>query len=228
MAQGPHLPRAGRRAGRVRQLAGLHPRRVHAGRPAPVRRLLGLPRHRLLRPDVEVRVAGRVPAPRRQAAPGRHRRDRGLGARALRDRPVGAAALRRHRAVRARGPTAGLAPGLGLLHLQLRPQRGEELPDLQRLLLAGGVPHRRAAGRRRRLDALSRLLPRGGSVGAEQVRRQREPRGGRAAAADQQARLRARAGLYDDRRGVHVVAGRHAGTDVRAVSASASSGTWAG
>ena len=33
-------------------LAGLHPRRVHAGRPAPVRGVVGLPRHRLLRPDV--------------------------------------------------------------------------------------------------------------------------------------------------------------------------------
>ena len=80
-------------------------------------------------------------------------------------------------------PQTGLAPRLGLLHLQLRPQRGEELPDLQCLLLAGGVPHRRAPRRRRRLDALSGLLPRGGSVGAQQVRRQRESRSGRAAAA---------------------------------------------
>ena len=45
----------------------------------------------------------------------------------------------------------------------------------------------------RRLDALSGLLPRGGSVGAQQVRRQRESRSGRAAAADQRSRLRPRA-----------------------------------
>ena len=38
------------------QLAGLHARGVHAGRPASVRRLLGLSRHRLLRSDVEVRL----------------------------------------------------------------------------------------------------------------------------------------------------------------------------
>ena len=165
------------------QLAGLHPRRVPAGRPAPVRGLVGLPHHRLLRPAEQVRLPRRVPLPGRQAAPGRHRRDRRLGARALRHRPVGAAALRRHRALRARGPAARLAPRLGLLHLQLRPQRGEELPRLQRLLLAARVPHRRAAGRRGGLDALPGLLPRGGPVDPEQVRRQREPRGHRAAAA---------------------------------------------
>ena len=181
----------GERAGRVLLVAGLHPRGVPARRPAPVRGLLGLPRHRLLRTDVEVRLTRRVPAPGGQAAPGRHRRDDRLGARALRDRSLGAAAVRRHRAVRARGSAAGLAPGLGLLHLQLRPQRGEELPGLQRLLLAARVPHRRPAGRRGRLDALPGLLPRGRAVGAQQVRRQREPRGHRDAAADERARVRA-------------------------------------
>ena len=44
------------RAGRVLLVAGLHPRRVPARRPAPVRGLVGLPRHRLLRADVEVRL----------------------------------------------------------------------------------------------------------------------------------------------------------------------------
>ena len=117
-------------------------------------------------PMSQVRLPRRVPPPGRQAAPGRHRRAHRLGARTLRHRPVGAAALRRHRPVRARGPAPGLAPGLGLLHLQLRPQRGEELPDLQRLLLAERVPHRRSAGRRRRLDALPRLLPRGRASGS--------------------------------------------------------------
>ena len=147
----------------------------------------------LLRADEQVRLAGRVPSPGRQAAPGRDRRDRRLGARPLRDRPVGAGAVRRHRAVRARGPAEGLAPGLGVLHLQLRPQRGEELPDQQRVLLAARLPHRRAAGGRRRLDALPGLLPRGRAVDPEPVRRQREPRGRRAAAADERALLPARA-----------------------------------
>ena len=206
LAQGTHLRRAGPPAGRVRAVAGLHPRGVHARGRAPLRRVVGLPRHRLLRPDLPLRLPRRVPLPGRRAAQGRHRRLGGLGARALRDRPVGVAALRRHRAVRARGPTTGLAPRLGLLHLQLRPQRGEGVLDLQRLLLAGGVPHRRAADRRRRLDALPGLLPRGRAVGAEQVRRQREPGGRRAAAAGQRAQLPAPAGHHDDRRGVHLLA----------------------
>ena len=53
---------------------GLHARRADAGDGAPVRRLVGLPGHRLLRADVPVRRPGRVPLPRRPAAPGRHRR----------------------------------------------------------------------------------------------------------------------------------------------------------
>ena len=172
VAAGADLHRAGRAARRVRELAGLHPRGAHAGGRAPLRGLLGLPRHRLLRSGLTLRVAGRVPPPRRRLAPGRDRRHRRLGARPLRHRSLGPAAVRRHRALRARGPAAGLAPRLGLLHLQLRPQRGAELPHLQRLLLVGGVPHRRAADRRGRLDALPGLLPHGGPVGAEQVRRQ--------------------------------------------------------
>ena len=44
-------------AGRVRHLAWLHPRRVHAGRRAPVRWLVGLPGHVLLRTDLAFRLA---------------------------------------------------------------------------------------------------------------------------------------------------------------------------
>ena len=46
---------------------GLHPRGVHAGDGAPVRRLVGLPGDRLLRADRPVRRPGRVPPPRRHA-----------------------------------------------------------------------------------------------------------------------------------------------------------------
>ena len=42
----------------------------------------------------------------------------------------GLALLRRHAPVRARRPAAGLPPRLGQLHLQLRPQRGAQLPAL--------------------------------------------------------------------------------------------------
>ena len=59
----------------------LHPRRVPAGRRAPVRRLVGLPGVVLLRADVAVRQPGRLPLPRRHAAPGRHRRASSTGCR---------------------------------------------------------------------------------------------------------------------------------------------------
>ena len=44
-----HLPRAGRRAGRLRERHGLHAHRAAAGDGAPVHRLVGLPGDRLLR-----------------------------------------------------------------------------------------------------------------------------------------------------------------------------------
>ena len=58
VASGTHLPGTGRAAGGVRQLAGLHPRRADAGGRAPVRGLLGLPRHRVLRADLPLRLTG--------------------------------------------------------------------------------------------------------------------------------------------------------------------------
>ncbi len=121
VAARPVLPRAGRPAHRVRRRAGLHPRRVHAGDGAPVRRLLGLPGHRLLRADLPLRRPRRVPPPGRHAAPGRHRRDPRLGARALPQGRVGAGPLRRHPALRARRPAARRAPRLGHVRLRLRP-----------------------------------------------------------------------------------------------------------
>ena len=100
------LPRAGRRARRLRARARLHARRAHAGDGAPVRRLVGLPGHRLLRADVALRHARRLPRLRRPAARARPRRDPRLGAGALPARRVRARALRRHGALRARGSRA--------------------------------------------------------------------------------------------------------------------------
>ena len=61
VAARPELSRARRRAHRVRRRAGLHPRRVAAGRRAPVRRVVGLPGHVVLRTDVAARHARRLP-----------------------------------------------------------------------------------------------------------------------------------------------------------------------
>ena len=70
----------------------------------------------------------------------------------------GLARVRRHGALRARRSAAGRAPGLGHAHLQLRPQRGPQLPAVERALLARGVPHRRPARGRGGVDAVPRLL----------------------------------------------------------------------
>ena len=170
------LPRTGRAPRELRPRRRVHPRRVPAGVRAPVRWLVGLPGLVLLRAVVAVRRSGRVPLPRRRAARGRHRRDRRLGAGALPEGRVRARPLRRHAAVRARRPAPRRAARLGHVRLRLRAHRGAQLPRRERGLLARGVPRRRAARRRGRVDALPRLLARRGRVAAQPVRRAREPR----------------------------------------------------
>ena len=110
-------------------------------------------------PD-DFRAAGRR-APR-----GRHRRPRRLGPGPLPEGRLRPGPLRRHGPLRARRPPPGRAPRLGDAGLQLRPQRGPQLPAGQRPVLGVRVPHRRAAGRRRGVDAVPRLLPRRGRSGS--------------------------------------------------------------
>ena len=160
VAEGQVVPRAGRRARCLCQRHGLHPRRADAGDGASVRRLVGLPGDVVLRADVALRRSGRLPAAGRPAAPGRHRRDRRLGAGALPEGRLGAGALRRDAAVRAPGPAPRRAAGLGHAGVRLRPAAGAQLPGRERALLGRGVPHRRPAGGRGRLDALPGLLAR--------------------------------------------------------------------
>ena len=186
------LPRRGRAADRVRHRAGLHARRVHAARRAPVRRLLGLPGDRLLRSDEPLRAPRRAAPADRPPAPGRHRRDHGLGTRPLPEGRLRPGALRRRTAVRARRPAARRAQGLGHPDLRLRPQRGAQLPRRERAVLVRGVPRRRSARGCRGLDALPRLLARARRMGAQHPRRAREPRGDRLPAGGQRHRLQAR------------------------------------
>ena len=154
----PLLPRARPGAGRPCHRARVHPRGAHAGRRAPLRAVVGLPGHRLLRAHLALRRPRRLPLVRRPPPPARPRRDRRLGARALPSRRRRPRPLRRHAALRVRRPAAGRAPGLGHPRLRPRQARGARLPHRQRPLLARRAAPRRAARRRRRVDALPRLL----------------------------------------------------------------------
>ena len=140
--------------------ARLHPRGVPAGGRAPLRPVMGLPGVGLLRPHGPVRHARRLPGPGRRPPRGGHRRARRLGAGPLPEGRLRPGPLRRHGPLRARRPPPGRAPRLGDAGLQLRAQRGPQLPAGQRPVLGAGVPRRRAAGRRRGVDAVPRLLPR--------------------------------------------------------------------
>ena len=166
---GPALPdvrRDGRPDRRPRPRPRLHPRRAAADHGAPVLRLVGLPDHRLLRADGPLRLAAAADGDGRPPAPARRRRDPRLGAVALPDGRPRARPLRRHAPLRARRPAPGLPPRLDVGDLQLRPARGALVPHLQRAVLARPLPRRRAARRRRGVDALPRLLPRGRASGS--------------------------------------------------------------
>ncbi len=168
-------------AGAVREGAGLHAHRAAAGDGASVLGLVGLPGARLLRADQPVRPARGLQVLRRRLPPGRARRHPRLGARALSEGRARPGALRRHGALRARRSAAGRAPGLGHADLQLRPQRGPELPAVERAVLARGVSRRRPARGRGRVDAVPGLLaPATGEWIPNRYRRPREPRGDRA------------------------------------------------
>ncbi len=209
LAAGPRLPRRRRPADRLPARDRLHPRRVHAARGAPVRAVVGLPGHRLLRAHLAVRASGRPEVPDRPAAPGADRRLHGLGAGALPEGRLGAREVRRPAAVRAQRPAARRAPGLGHADLQLRRQPGAQLPRRERPLLARRVPRRRPAGRRRGVDALPRLLAQGRRVAAEPLRRAGEPRGDQLPAGDHRDGLQAAPRRHDDGGGVDQLGRRH-------------------
>ena len=196
----------------------------------PVRGLVGLPGHRLLRAR---RRATARPTTCAQFVDRLHADGIGVildwvPAHFPRD-DVRAGALRRHRALRARRPAPRRAPRLGHARLQLRPPRGPQLPALQRAVLAARVPRRRHPRGRRGLDALPRLLAQGGRVGPEPVRRPRGPRRGRVPqGAERGALRRASPGIVSAAEESTAWPGVSRPDLPRRPRASASSGTWAG
>ncbi len=110
---------------------------------------------------------GRPDVPHRCAPPTRHRRDPRLGAGAFSARWTRARILRRNASLRARGPSAGVPPGVEQPHLQLRSQRSKKLSPFERDVLDGPLPRRRTSRRRRDIDALSRLRAGSRTMGSE-------------------------------------------------------------
>ena len=109
----PVVPGARDTPRRARPTHRLHARRTAAGAGVPLRRLLGLPGHRVLRADEPLRHARRLPRLRRRAPPRRHRRDPRLGPRTLPQGRARSRTVRRHRALRARRPATGRAQWTG-------------------------------------------------------------------------------------------------------------------
>ena len=110
----------------------------------------------------------------------RHRRHPRLGAVALPDRRARPRLLRRHAPLRARRPAAGLPPRLeAAASSTTAATRCAASCISSALFWLDKLPRRRPARRRRRVDALPRLLAQGGRVDPEPVRRPREPRGDR-------------------------------------------------
>ena len=135
--------------------------------------IVGLPGDLVLRAQRPLRHARGLHDVHRDAAPGGHRRDPRLDAGPLSHRRARADLLRRHPPVRTRRSPSGHPRGVGQRRLQLRAQRGAQLPDVQRQLLAGPLPRRRPARGRRGLDVVPGLRAQAGRVDPQQVRRPR-------------------------------------------------------
>ncbi len=105
-------------------------------------------------------------------------------------------------------PAPRRTPRLGHDDLQLRTQRGPQLPCLQRLVLVRQVPHRRTPRRCRRLHALPRLQPRRRRLDSKRVRRPRKPLRHRHGQGVQRASPPATPGRAHHRRGIDRLARR--------------------
>jgi 1,4-alpha-glucan branching enzyme len=111
----PLVPRPGARAGRLRGGDGLHPRGAAPGDGAPVRPVVGLPGHRLLRPHQPPRHARTTSATWWTTSTSAASASSSTGCRRTSPRTRTRSALRRDGALRARGPAQGEHPDWGTL-----------------------------------------------------------------------------------------------------------------
>ena len=160
--------------------ARLHARRAAAGDGAPVLRLVGLPDDRLLRADQPLRHAAGLHVPDRPPAPARHRRASSTGCRRTsRPTSTGSRYFDGTHLYEHADPRQGFHPDWKSCIFNYGRNEVRSFLLSAARLLARQVPRRRPARRRRRLDALPRLLAQGRRVDPERVRRPREPRGDR-------------------------------------------------
>ena len=146
----------------------LHAHRADADHRASARRLVGLPDHRLLRADVAPRHAGRLPrASSTRCHQAGHRRDPRLGARRTsRATPTALAHFDGTALYEHADPRRGRASRLGHARSSTTAAtRCAASCSPARCYWLDRVPPRRPARRRRRLDALPRLLAQGRASG---------------------------------------------------------------
>src|SRR5579859_3741632 len=155
---------------------GLYARRVAAHHGAPVLRIVGISDHRILCANFALWQSPGFHVLRGLPAPARNWSNSRLGAVALPFRRAWVGILRRHPLVRARRLASGIPSGLEYVYLQLWPQRGAQLSDVERDVLAGQVSRGWIASGCGGLDVISRLLATRARVDPEQVWRTREPR----------------------------------------------------
>ena len=164
----------------------------------------------VLRAHLAVRIARRLPVPRRRPAPGRASACSWTGCPAHFPKDTWALARFDGTALYEHAdPRRGEQPDWGTLVFDFGRTEVRNFLVANAHLLARGVPHRRPAGGRRGLDALPGLLAQRGRVAAQPVRRPREPRRGGVPAGDERDRVQARARGRHHRRGVDVLARRH-------------------
>ena len=176
----PHLPGARRGARGLRPRPRLHPRGAPADRRAPLLRIVGLPADRRLRADPPVRDGDGVHGLRGRAPPPRDRRHPRLGAGPLsRATPTGSSYFDGTHLYEHADPRRREQADWGTLVFNYGRHEVANYLIGNALYWLDAVPPGRAAGRRRRLDALPRLLQAAGRVAAERHGGQREPGGDR-------------------------------------------------
>ena len=191
--------------------------------------VVGLPGDGLLRADIALRHAGRLPRVRRPPARGRHRRDPRLGARALPEGRLRARALRRHaRSTSTRTRAAASTPtGARSSSTTAATRCGTSSSRARSTGSRSSTPTACASTRSRRCSTSTTRARRASGCRTSTAATRTSTRSRSCKQLNEVAHA-TQPGRADDGGGVDRVAGRLAADLTSAASASTSSGTWAG